>query len=307
MTYAVLFPGQGSQSVGMCPDVRSSRSDLFDAASGILGWDLDSLISSGPEEALTDTERAQPALYVTAFALWEELASLVDGGPVAMAGHSLGEYTALTAAGAMAFTDGVALVAERGRAMAEAAAESPSGMAALLGADEEAAEAVAAARREAGGQLFVANINAPGQVVVAGGVDDLAWLEANARDLGIRRAVVLKVAGGFHSPFMAGARSRLASALDTTEFREPTASVFANATALETTDPASSLAAQLTSPVRFSDTLENMARAGVDTFVHVGPGDVTSGLAKRTVPDAKVHTVSTLLDARVVAEALSVQ
>jgi len=307
MTYAVLFPGQGSQTVGMCADVRSARDDLFSEASDVLGWDLDTLIEDGPDDLLTATENAQPALFVTSYALWDEFSSLVDGGPVAMAGHSLGEYTALAAAGAIGFGDCVALVAERGRAMAEAAASHPSGMAALIGADAEAAESVAEARRADGGMLFVANINAPGQVVVAGGTDDLAWLEANARELGIRRAVVLKVAGGFHSPFMASARERLSTALDATVFHHAAATVFANATAQETTDPAASLAAQLTSPVRFSETLENMAEAGVDTFIHIGPGDVTAGLARRTLPEAEVLTVSTLLEARVVAESLSVQ
>jgi [acyl-carrier-protein] S-malonyltransferase len=253
------------------------------------------------------TENAQPALFVTSYALWDEFSSLVDQEPVAMAGHSLGEYTALAAAGSVGFGDGVALVAERGRAMAEAAASNPSGMAALIGADAETAESVAEARRADGGMLFVANINAPGQVVLAGGDEDLAWLENNARDLGIRRAVRLKVAGGFHSPFMASAQERLSVVLGSTMFEHGAIAVFANATARETTDPAASLAAQLTSPVRFSETLENMAQSGVDAFVHIGPGDVTAGLATRTLPDADVLTVSTLLEARVVAESLSVQ
>jgi [acyl-carrier-protein] S-malonyltransferase len=264
------------------------------------------VIAEGPEEALTATERAQPALYVTSFALWEVFRSLVDVGPAAIAGHSLGEYTALAAAGAIDFLDGLALVAERGMAMADAAASTASGMAALIGADLATAESVAADRRAAGGHLHVANINAPGQVVVAGGVDDLAWLEANARDLGVRRAVVLKVAGGFHSPYMASARDRLAAALATTSFRTPATAVYANATAAVVTDPVVELAEQLTSPVRFAETLEAMAAAGVDTFVHVGPGDVTAGLAKRTVPDARVAIVSSIAEARAVAGELSV-
>jgi [acyl-carrier-protein] S-malonyltransferase len=306
MTYAILFPGQGSQSVGMVPDVRAERAALFAAASDVLGWDVEEVIAEGPEEALTATERAQPALYVTSFALWEVFRSLLDDGPAAIAGHSLGEYTALAAAGAIGFLDGLALVAERGRAMADAAASNASGMAALLGADQATAEAVAAARRAEGGHLYVANINAPGQVVVAGGLDDLAWLEANARDLGVRRAVVLKVAGGFHSPYMAAARDRLSTALATASFRMPDTDVYANATAAVVTDPVADLAEQLTSPVRFAETLEAMAAAGVDTFVHVGPGDVTAGLARRTVPDARVEVVSSIAEARAVAEELSV-
>ncbi len=306
MSYAVLFPGQGSQTVGMVPDVRADRGDLFAASTDVLGWDVDAMIADGPEEALTATERAQPALYVTSFALWEAFRGLVDARPSAIAGHSLGEYTALAAAGAIGFLEGLELVAERGRAMSEAASSSASGMAALLGADLATAETVAAGRRADGGHLYVANINAPGQIVVAGGLEDLEWLEANARELGIRRAIVLKVAGGFHSPFMAPARDRLSRALASASFRTPDVAVYTNATAKVSTNPAEELAEQLTSPVRFAESLEAMAQAGVDTFVHVGPGDVTAGLAKRTVPDATVKVVSSIADARTVAEELSV-
>lgn len=306
MTYAVLFPGQGSQFVGMCPDIRADRAGLFSEANDILGWNLDELIANGPEDELTATQIAQPALYVTSFALWKEFSSTVDEGPVAFAGHSLGEYTALAAAGAITYEDGLELVAERGKAMAEAAAESESGMAALLGVDVDVAEDVAAARRADGGALFVANINAPGQIVVAGGSADIVWLVENARSLGIRRAVALKVAGGFHSPFMQLAADRLGVALDATEFSEANGAVFANATGGVTHDPRVTLSEQLTAPVRFSETLQNMAAAGVDTFVHVGPGDVTAGLAKRSVPDATVHTISSLVDARTIGEELSV-
>jgi [acyl-carrier-protein] S-malonyltransferase len=307
MTYAVLFPGQGSQTVGMCPDTREQRSDLFAEASDILGWNLEQVIAEGPEELLTSTDRAQPALYVTAYALWRELWSLTDGGPVAAAGHSLGEYTALAAAGVFSFSEGLSLVAARGKAMADAGAGASSGMAALIGADEPLAEAIAEQRRADGGALFVAKINAPGQIVMAGGTADLAWLSDNAKDLGVRRAITLKVSGGFHSPFMEAAGTKLEAALDEVTFSEPTFSVFANATAALTQDPRTTLASQLTSPVRFSESLVNMHSAGVDTFVHVGPGDVTAGLAKRSVPDANVMVVSSLIDARNVAAELSVE
>jgi len=306
MNYAVLFPGQGSQFVGMCPDIRADRPHLFAEASEILGWNLDEVIANGPEDQLTATQIAQPALYVTSFALWKEFRSAVDEGPVAFAGHSLGEYTALAAGEAITYEAGLTLVAERGTAMAEAAEHSESGMAALLGVDAEVAEAVAAERRAEGGALYVANINAPGQIVVAGGSADIVWLVENARSLGIRRAVALKVAGGFHSPFMQLAADRLEAALEQTEFSESNGAVFANATAAVTHDPRATLSEQLTAPVRFSETLQNMAAAGVDTFVHVGPGDVTAGLAKRSVPDATVHTISSLVDARTIAEELSV-
>ena len=308
MKYAVLFPGQGSQAVGMCADVRKLRLDLFGAsATEILGWDVDALIDEGPQERLTETQHAQPALYATSFALFDEFRKASEVQPVAAAGHSLGEYTALAAARSLSYEDGLALVAARGRAMAECAAESSSGMAALLGADEETAESIASARRADGGSLFVANLNAPGQIVVAGGSSDIEWLVENARDLGVRRAIALDVAGGFHSPFTAAAAAALDSALDLTHFATPEFAVYANATAAPTEDVASTLSTQLTAPVRFSETLQNMADAGVDTFVHVGPGDVTAGLVKRTVPDAAVHVVSNLEEVHAVAHIVSVQ
>lgn len=308
MTYAVLFPGQGSQSVGMCAEVRAERADLLgSSANAVLGWDLDRLIAEGPEEELIKTEHAQPALYATEFALWSVFADIVDTPPSAAAGHSLGEYTALAAAGVFSYLEGLALVAKRGRAMAIAASETESGMAALLGADLDTVDAITARRRADGGSLHVANVNAPGQIVVAGGLTDLEWLVENARDLGVRRAVILKVAAGFHSPFMASAASSLEAALDEAEMVDPRFDVYANVSGRPTTDPRETLRQQLTSPVRFSQALEAMADACIDTFVHVGPGDVTAGLVKRTVKGATVYIVSTIDQARAVADALSVE
>lgn len=308
MKYAVLFPGQGSQTVGMCADARRERPDLVGpVASEIVGWDINDLIDDGTEENLTRTEHAQPALYAVSYALWSVFIDATAGVPAASAGHSLGEYTALAAAGALGYYDGLSLVSARGNAMALSASESSSGMAALLGADLEKAEEVAALRRSEGGSLYVANINAPGQIVVAGGTQDLAWLAAEARGLGIRRAIVLKVAGGFHSPFMASAAESLGKALDATTINAPAFDVYANVTGQPTTDPRATLGDQLTSTVRFAETLEAMAGAGIDTFVHVGPGDVTAGLVKRTVDGATVHVVSTTDEARAVAKLLSVE
>jgi [acyl-carrier-protein] S-malonyltransferase len=308
MTYAVLFPGQGSQTVGMGADVRAARSDLFaDVSTAILGWDLDDLIDNGSQERLTETQHAQPALYATSFALFDEFRKAVRSGPSAAAGHSLGEYSALAAAGSLSYADGLRLVAERGRAMAECATTSASGMAALLGADADAAEAIAVSRRSDGGQLYVANLNAPGQIVVAGGTDDIDWLVEHARELGVRRAIPLDVAGGFHSPFMADAATALESALGAVDFAAPAFDVYANVTALPTSDVTATLSQQLTAPVRFAESLENMAQAGITTFVHVGPGDVTAGLVKRTISEAAVHVVSNLEQVHAVAESLSVQ
>jgi len=308
MKYAVLFPGQGSQTIGMCADARRERPDLVGpAANEIVGWDINAVIDDGTEDVLTRTEHAQPCLYAVSYALWSVFVDSVSVMPAAGAGHSLGEYTALAAAEAIGYYDGLSLVSRRGNAMAKSASESSSGMAALVGADLDTAEEVAALRRSEGGSLFVANINAPGQVVVAGGTEDLAWLAAESRSLGIRRAIILKVAGGFHSPFMASAAESLTEALDTTTINAPVFDVYANVSGQPTTDPRATLGEQLTSTVRFAETLEAMTAAGIGTFVHIGPGDVTAGLAKRAAKDATVHVVSTTDQARAIAELLSVE
>jgi [acyl-carrier-protein] S-malonyltransferase len=308
MHYAVLFPGQGSQVVGMAEDVISSRTDLLGAAANeLLGWDLAATIRTGPQEVLTQTDRAQPSLYATAYALWEAFSAEVSRPPRAAAGHSLGEYTALAAAGVVDYWDGLALVAARGRAMAEASAANPSSMAALLGADGEKAERIAADRRNAGGRLWVANLNAPGQIVVAGGVEDIEWLVGAARDLGVRRAIELDVAGGFHSPLMASAASALGDALAEIEFSPGAFDVYSNVAAAPVADVAGSLSDQLTHPVRFEESVQAMGAAGIDTFVHIGPGDVTAGLVKRIARNAVIHVVSTLEQASSVAAELSVQ
>lgn len=306
MSYAVLFPGQGSQSVGMGADLFETRPDLLgETADEVLGWSLRRMCLEGPEEALTRTEHAQPALYAVSYALWVTFRDQVGQDPVAMAGHSLGEYTALAAAGAFDYRTGLALVAERGRAMADAADVEPSGMAALIGVNPGDAEKVAAARREQGGRLTVANLNAPGQVVVAGGIPDLDWLAENASDYGIRRVIRLNVAGAFHSDFMAPAAARLEAALREAEIRDPELPVWSNTTA----QPHGSLLVetlveQVVSPVRFSESLENMAATGISTFVHVGPGDVTAGMALKTIPGAQVLVVSTPDDIAVAVDSI---
>jgi [acyl-carrier-protein] S-malonyltransferase len=306
--YAILFPGQGSQAVGMAPDVFSARPDLLGArADEVLGWPLAATVSAGPEEELTRTDRAQPALYSVSYALWDEFRSAIATPPVAAAGHSLGEYTALAAAGAVDFWDGLRLVATRGAAMNRAALQESSGMAALVGADYDLAVAVCAARSAADGNLTIANINAPGQIVVAGAAADIEWLTENARDLGVRRAIPLKVAGAFHSSYMRPAVEELAGALADTEFAETGFPVYANTTARPMTDPAHQLAEQLVAPVRFAETLQRMADDGVDTFVHIGPGAVTAGLARRTVPGAHVVVVSHMDDIPSAAGELSIQ
>jgi len=307
--YAILFPGQGSQRVGMGADLFDAQPEfLGDAADQIVGWSLESLVTEGPIEELTRTQFAQPALFGVSYALWRALAAELPAPPGAAAGHSLGEYTALAAASALSYEDGLRLVAERGRSMAEAAASGePSGMAALIGADLDHAEALAADRRSDGGRLWVANVNAPTQIVLAGSEADIAWLCENAGSLGIRRAVALAVAGAFHSPYMAPAAARLGAALDTTRFSSPSFPVYANTTARPVDNPRRQLAEQLVRPVRFAETLQQMFDDGISTFIHVGPGDVTASLVKRTIPEAIVHVVSELGDIAAVAADASIQ
>jgi [acyl-carrier-protein] S-malonyltransferase len=307
MSVAVLFPGQGSQHVGMGADLFELRPDLLEErAEAILGWSLRRLCLDGPEEALTLTQHAQAALFAISYALWEEFRKAYTGPVAGGAGHSLGEYTALAAAGALTFDQALAVVARRGEAMAGAADLEASGMAALIGADLSLAETVTARRRAEGGRLEVANINAPGQVVVAGGIEDIDWVTDHGRDLGVRRVIPLNVAGAFHSSFMAPAEQEVGEALAEIIFAEPDFPVWSNTTARPHSvgSLAASLSSQVVSTVRFAESLEDMAATGIDEFVHVGPGDVTAGMAKRTVGDAVVHVVSEVSDIPDVAAAL---
>lgn len=288
-------------------DIFEAQPDLLgERADRLLGFSLRSMCLEGAEDELTRTEHAQPALFALSFALWDVFATETGITPAGAAGHSLGEYTALAAAGAFEYEAALSVVARRGRAMAAAADLAPSGMAALLGADEAEAEAICARRRGMGGRLEVANINAPGQVVVAGGSGDIEWLVENARDLGVRRAIPLQVSGAFHSTFMEPAATVLVEALEEVEVGELAFPVWANTIArphrVDTVKEL--LARQVVAPVRFSDSLKDMAAAGIDTFIHVGPGEVTAGLARRTVQDARVLVVAAIADIEAAAEAI---
>jgi [acyl-carrier-protein] S-malonyltransferase len=278
----------GADLFPLRPQLLGKRADR------ILGWSLREMCLEAPEEVLTRTEHAQPALFAVSYALWDLLSPRV-GPPQAAAGHSLGEYTALAAAGVLSFEDALELVAARGRAMAEASGRAKAGMAALIGVDDDQAEEVAAARRRLGGKLYVANLNAPGQVVVAGGEEDLQWLGEAAASLGLRRVVPLNVAGGFHSPFMASAAAVLADALSGVDFGPAAFPVWSNAAAVPLeakSDYRQALVSQLTAPVRFAEILRGMANLGINRFLHVGPGDVTAGLARRSVSEAVVLVLS---------------
>jgi [acyl-carrier-protein] S-malonyltransferase len=296
---AFVFPGQGSQSVGMgraLAETSPAAAEVFDAADRALGNPISRLAWEGPADQLDLTENAQPALLATSIAI---LASLrerwatagVDGPrPLFAAGHSMGQYSALVAAGALSLDDGVRLVRERGRLMQASGQGRDGAMAALIGLDDaRLPELVAGAA--AHGVFVVANRNAPGQVVVSGERPAIEAGAELARSLGAKRAIVLPVSVAAHSPLMAEAATGMRAALAGIEFHDPSPPLLANAdaTSLETADACrSELVNHLTSGVDWIRAVETMAAAGVTTFVEVGPGRVLTGLIKRIVPDAEV-------------------
>jgi len=299
VSVGILFPGQGSQYVGMGADLFEAKPMILgDRTDEVLGFSLRTLCLDGPESELTRTENAQPALFAISYALWDTLLEAGAQPPGGAAGHSLGEYTALAAAGVFDYETALSLVALRGRAMARAAEGEASGMAALIGVDRATAEEITHTRRGNGGRLHVANVNAPGQVVVAGGQDDIAWLTASAGDLGLRKVIPLNVSGAFHTEFMSAAQTTLDEALSAAHIGVPSFPVWSNTTA-KPHEPGSIrplLARQLVEPVLFADSLVDMAATGIDTFIHVGPGDVTAGLARKSVTGATTHIVSRIED-----------
>jgi [acyl-carrier-protein] S-malonyltransferase len=299
MSLAYVFPGQGSQSVGMgraLSDSSKAAAEVFAAADRALGSPISSLAWDGPAERLDLTENAQPALLATSIAILAAMrerwaaAGLDAPRPAFAAGHSMGQYSALVAAGAVSLEDGVRLVRERGRLMQASGQGRDGAMAALIGLDDtRLPELVAAASTH--GTFVVANRNAPGQVVVSG---DRPAVEAGAelaRSLGAKRAIVLPVSVAAHSPLMTEAASGMRAALAGVDFRDPVPPLLANGTArpLETAeDCRSELVEHLTTGVDWITVVEHLAAAGVTTFVEVGPGRVLTGLLKRIVPDAEL-------------------
>lgn len=297
------FPGQGSQRSGMGrPWVDHPSWEVVAEASAATGRDVEQLLLEAPMDQLTQTANAQLATFVMSLVVLDAV-ERVGLAPAACAGHSLGEYTALVASGAVSFADGARLVVARGDAMARAGEDAPGTMAALLGISDGDAEA---ACQRAEGDVWVANYNAPGQVVVAGTTDAIAALTAVAKELGARKVLPVPVSGAFHTPLMAGARPGLRKALGDAVFQSPEVPVVANVDARVHDDPAEwpgLLSAQLCAPVRWHHTLEALAGLGATTLVEVGPGGVLSGLARRTVAEvqalgvAKPEDLDALLDA----------
>ncbi len=286
---AFVFPGQGSQSLNMLSDLAGSHplvKEIFAEASAQLGEDLWSLTQDGPVEKLNQTCWTQPVMLAAGYAVyrvWEE-----EGGafPDFIAGHSLGEYTALVVADAVDFPDAVRLVAERGRLMQHAVPEGVGAMAAIIGLGDDEVKQLCA--QEARGEvLAAANFNAPGQVVVAGHQTAIARLVESARAAGAKRVVVLPVSVPSHCSLMMSAAERFQTTLESVQFRSPKATVVHNADVQSHNTPDSiraALAKQLYSPVRWTDTIRHLARQGAMTFVEMGPGRVLSGLGKRIEP-----------------------
>jgi [acyl-carrier-protein] S-malonyltransferase len=284
---AILFPGQGSQAVGMGRDVHESSPAaraVFEQANAVLGFDLAKLCFEGPADQLERTDIQQPAIFVTSAALWAAYRE-AGGGAVAFArtgGLSLGEYTALFAAGAVAFEDALRLVHERGRLMQDAAVAVPSGMVSLLGGDADAAQRLCDECR--GDDVLVpANYNCPGQIVLSGGREACRRAAEKADAFGFR-PFPLAVAGAFHSPLMQPAADGLWAALSQTTFRAPAVPVVANVSAAYHDSPDTIRAAlrdQLTRPVLWQQCVERLIADGVETFVEVGPGRVLAGLMRK--------------------------
>jgi len=281
---AFTFPGQGSQRPGMGANwVDHPSFELVEHASEVVGRDVATLLLTADQETLTNTANAQLATFVTSLVVLDA-AERIGLEPAACAGHSLGEYSALVATGALGYEDGLELVAERGTAMSEAAEHNPGTMMAVLGLADEDVE-TACVRAE--GEVWVANYNAPGQVVIAGEKDSLERAAHLARKAGAKRVVAFPVGGAFHTPLMAPARDRLRKALAAATFFESDPAVVANVDAKahpDGEDWPGLLSAQLCAPVRWRQSLDTLYASGARTFVELGPGGVLTGLAKRVLP-----------------------
>ncbi len=293
---AFTFPGQGSQRSGMGHAwVEHPSWEVAAEASEIAGRDLTALLLEAPMEELTRTANAQLATFVMSLVVLDAVERL-GLFPAACAGHSLGEYTALVASGALSLSDGTKLVIERGDAMQQAADERPGTMAALIGIADDDAEA---ACQRAEDEVWVANYNAPGQVVIAGTVQGITSATERAKELGARKVLPIPVSGAFHTQLMLPARARLRRTLDAVEFHSPEVPVMANVDARVHTDPAEwpgLLSAQLCSPVRWRQTLEALGGRGATLVAELGPGGVLTGMVRRTIPDVRGVAVAVPAD-----------
>lgn len=285
---AFVFPGQGAQYSGMGKDLYESSAEakeLFGKADSILGFRITDIMFEGSAEDLKQTKVTQPAIFLHSVLLAKTLNNF---SPDMVAGHSLGEFSALTAAGALTFEDGLILVSKRALAMQKACEAKPSAMAAIVGLDDEIVEEVCNSIDEI---VVPANYNCPGQLVISGSVAGIDKACEILLEKGAKRALKLPVGGAFHSPFMEPAREELAAAIEQTQFSIPVCPVFQNVNAQPVTNPdeiKQNLIAQLTAPVRWTQTVKNMIAAGAVSFTEIGPGKVLQGLVKKV--DSNIET-----------------
>ena len=293
MKHAYVFPGQGAQAVGMGKDLYENvpqARELFEKANEILGFRITDIMFAGTDEELKQTKVTQPAVFLHSVILAKSL----DVKPDAVAGHSLGEFSALVVAGALSFEDGLRLVSKRAMAMQSACEARPGTMAAILGLEDAAVEAVCDG---IDGVVVAANYNCPGQLVISGAVEAVDAACEQLKAAGARRALRLPVGGAFHSPLMEPAREELRKAIEEAPFHVPTCPVYQNVDALPQTDPAvikANLIAQLTAPVRWTQITKNMLADGMTEFTELGPGSVLQGLIKKVNPEAVVASKATL-------------
>ncbi len=288
MKTAYIFPGQGSQFVGMGKELYQNSGvarSVFDQANTILGFKISDMMFGGTDEELRQTKVTQPAIFIHSVALAKSL----GGGfkPDMVAGHSLGEFSALVAIGVMSFEDGLKLVAARANAMQKACELESSTMAAVLMLEDSKVEEICASIE---GIVVPANYNCPGQLVISGSVEAINTACAKMLEAGAKRALVLNVSGAFHSPFMEPARKELEAAISATEFAGGRCPVYQNVNAKAVTDPneiKKNLVAQLTAPVRWTQSIEQMIADGADHFIEVGPGKVLQGLVKKVNKDVE--------------------
>jgi len=288
MKIAYVFPGQGAQFPGMGKDLYHASPkarERFDEANDLLNFDLRGIMFNGTAEELKQTRVTQPAIFLHAVVV-----ALGDPGftPGMVAGHSLGEFSALVANGALSFQDGLRLVYQRALAMQKACEQNPSTMAAILGLDDQVVEAVCATI--SGEVVVAANYNCPGQVVISGSIKGVEQACEKLKAVGAKRALLLQVGGAFHSPLMEPAREELEAAILATRFKEPVCPIYQNATARAATEVdeiRKNLIAQLTAPVRWTQSVKQMAADGATKFVECGPGKVLQGLVKKIVPEAE--------------------
>lgn len=305
---ALLFPGQGSQSVGMLNDLASDYPEIsatFALASSVLGYDLWKLVQEGPADKLDQTVYTQPAILTASIAIWRVLKANNAVQPQFLAGHSLGEYSALVAADAIDFNDALRLVALRGQFMQEAVPAGSGGLAAIIGLDDASIQSLCHATREPNEVLAPVNFNCPGQVVIAGHLQAVERAIVQAKSMGARLAKLLPVSAPSHCELMKPAAEKLKTVLDSIQINKPNITVINNVDVLAYTDAASirdGLVRQLYMPVRWVETVQKLVNSGVTQFVECGPGKVLSGLNKRMTSDLPLMNTADLANLKTLLE-----